>query len=153
MKRNLMRGSAAVAMLAGWLFLGACGGGDDEAPPNVSGDWSGTLTLSYPGGAGNSGPLDVRLTQAEDFASGSAVWGPSGESVSLAGPLDGSRFSFRLAFTCPSGFNNLVLIGEFNGDAMEIRDASGFVCLGAGDDLTVESGSGTLQRTRNDQPL
>jgi len=152
MMRTVIRGTAAVILLAATVLAAACGGGDDT-PADVNGTWSGTLTLSYAGGGSNSGPFELQLDQDEDFVAGSAVWGPSGETVSVAGPIDGSSFSFRLAFTCPSENGTLVLRGEITDDLMEVTRATGFLCLGGGSDLTVAEGTGTLRRTRDNLPL
>ena len=151
MKRTAMRRAAAVAAVCAATLLGGCG--DNSGPEDVSGAWEGSLTLNLAGGGALAGDLDLVLTQDDSFASGGLTWAPIGETLSVAGPIDGVDITLRILFRCEDTFETAVIEGRVDGDSIDIDEASGKACALDGAPVDVVDGSGSLTRASDGAPF
>ncbi len=151
MAMSLMRGAAAVLTVA--LVSVGCGGGGGTTPAGVAGRWAGDLTVTYVGGGGLSGGIGMDLTEQNDFASGIATWGGYGQTMSVAGPVDGADFTLYLHFRCAKANEAAALEARIDGNTMRIAGASGSGCSPGGEARLVDGASGTLTRTSDNIPL
>lgn len=153
MSRKRIRWTAAVAFFAAAALGGGCGDNKETTPTDISGQWTGALTLSYIGALPDSGTLALSLDQTEDFASGWATWEPVRDTQSINGPIDGRSFSLRLHFSCENGTEVTILSGAFDKSTLTFSGASGRACVRGGSGDTVNGAAGTLRRTTDDKPL
>lgn len=146
------RGAALALLLATASLVGGCGGGGGTEADWVPGNWSGSLTLSYQGGGTDFGAFSAALDQEESFVSGIAEWAPASDTLSIAGPIDGSDLTLRLNFRCIDIETDAlrpfdaVLEATVDGDSMRISGGSGYACPGGGAAIEVTGATGTLTR-------
>ena len=146
-----MRGAAAVVMLAAGALVGGCA--DKTGSNDISGRWTGPLTITFSGRSELSGGMRLRLDQQGEFASGTAVWSPIGETQSIAGPVEGIEVSLLLDFRCAKTFETAVLSGTVSGDSIDIDNATGKACSLGGEPFAVTDADASLTRTSDGLPL
>jgi hypothetical protein len=161
MGTGFVRGAAALVAVA--ALISGCNsdkGGPDAAW--LSGEWSGSLSISYKSGGGAAGSLDLNLGQSEDFVSGIANWTPAKQTLSVAGPIDEGSLSLIVHFICTNSDENspttnitegTLITGIATGDTVTFTGASGTACPDGGLGIEVAGASGSVTRSSNKAPL
>lgn len=156
MAKVFFRG-AAIAMCLAAASLAGCGGGNGDA--RLSGSWHGRLSLTYAGGGGSAGNLELSLDREEDYLAGWALWDPVAARQSVTGPIRGRIIDLRLHFRCLDPQFEIpttvvtVINGRLSGNTLTFRDASGLACLHGEVPTEVTGGSGQVVLISNGQPL